>query len=231
MLGRGIERRIRMKTRAIRPITVATIAMVVLMAISAAMASAESGWTIRVDLAFVDPAGDEGVVVVEAGSVEVGLDAGAGAGVRGEYRFSPRLGLEVGMLGTASVDISTFAGGGGTGAAVGFDTFAPVTTGLNVHLTPQARLDLYAGPLLAYASYSDVEVRAAIGDSAIDIAVDRDLGVGAIIGLDVPIGKRGWLFGTSLRFIKTSMQGSNGDALVDVDYDPAIVSFGFGYSF
>jgi outer membrane protein W len=220
-----------MRTTAIRLITVVAFAVVALMATSSALANGETGWTIRVDLAFVDPAGDEGVVVVEEDWVHVGLDGGAGAGVRGEYRFTPRLGFEVGVLGTASVDISPFAGGGGTSAAVGLDTFAPVTTGLNVHLTPQARLDLYAGPLLAYASYSDVEVRAAVGGSAIEIAVDNDLGVGAIVGLDVPIGKRGWFFDTSLRFIKTSMRGSNGDDRVNIDYDPAIVSFGFGYRF
>ena len=220
-----------MSKRTIRRITKVAFVAVALIAMPTTMASDETGWTIRVDLAFVDPAGDEGIVVVDEGTVRIALDAGAGAGVRGEYRFSPRLGFEVGLLGTASVDISTFAGGGGTGAAVGLDTFASVTTGLNVHLIPQARLDLYAGPLLAYASYSDVEVRAATGGSAIDIAVDNDLGVGAIIGLDVPIGKRGWFFDTSLRFIKTSMQGSNGDDLVNIDYDPAIVSFGFGYRF
>ncbi len=55
------------------------------------------------------------------------------------------------------------------------------------------------------------------------MSVDSDVGIGAALGLDVPIGKGKWAFSTGLRYIKTQAE--------EVDIDPVIVTIGFAYRF
>lgn len=76
-----------------------------------------------------------------------------------------------------------------------------------------------------------MDVITAIGGTATRVSVDNDLGFGAIIGLDIPVGDGGWLFQLNLRHISTDMEGREGTNRVDVDYDPTIFSIGFGYRF
>jgi outer membrane protein len=191
----------------------------------------DPGWRLRVDVALVDPAGDSGAVRVDGVSVAVDVDTGAGIGARGEYQFSRRLGFEVGFLASGSVSVEASARIGDVGVALEVSSFVPLTAGLNVHLTPKARPDLYVGPLLAYAVYSDVGVRTRPGGATTYESVNNDLGYGAILGLDLPIGRKGWVFNFNLRYIKTKMNGGSGGDRVDVDYDPTILGIGFGYRF
>jgi len=78
--------------------------------------------------------------------------------------------------------------------------------------------------------YGEVDVFAAPGSAGSSVSIDHDLGLGAILGLDFPLGeKRHWAFQTNLRYLATSMEGSTAGNQVDVDFDPVIFSLGFGY--
>ena len=188
-------------------------------------------WTLRVDLSWVDPSGDFVATSVDDGTVATSFDAGFGGGLRGEYHFSERFGVELGVLSAGSVDITTGVSGGTVGSSLELSSFTPFTVGLNVHLTPDHPLDLYAGPLIALVRYEDVEIRAAIGTAGTNVSVDNDVGWGGIIGLDLPLGERGWLVQANLRYIESDMKDSGGAVSIDSQFDPVIFSIGFGYRF
>ena len=96
-----------------------------------------SGWRLRVDLAFVEPSNDAG-----RGTVFAEFDTSAGIGVRAEYQFSRRLGIDFGFLTTAGVDASASLGGT---ASFDITSFTPLIVGVDFHLTPDRRVDLYTG--------------------------------------------------------------------------------------
>ena len=63
------------------------------------------------------------------------------------------------------------------------------------------------------------------------MSVDNDWAWGLVAGLDVPLGKRGWLFNTNLRYLATNIEQSRGDFYFDGEFDPVIFSIGIGYAF
>ncbi len=191
----------------------------------------QPGWRLHLDLAVVNASGDFVAVDVGGAGVDVDFDSAVGAGLRGEYRFSELLGVEIGVLGAGSVDVKAGVFDGGVGTAVGVNSFSPVSLGLNFHLTADSPVDVYAGPLLAIVNYGDVDVETGIGGATTSVSVDSDVGWGAIVGLDVPIGSRGWTLQTNVRFIETSLKGSHDDLSFDSNFDPFIFSLGVGYRF
>ncbi len=185
----------------------ALLATLTLCATGPVRADDESGWRLRFDLAFVD--------------------TGAGFGVRGEYQFSRRLGIDFGFLTAGGVDMS--ASWVAT-SSLDVSSFTPLIAGVNFHLTPDRWVDLYLGPQVALVEYSEVDFFATPGSAGTSVSIDRDLGFGAIVGLDVPLGEnRHWAVQTSLRYLATSMEGSTAGNRVDVDFDPMIFSLGIGY--
>lgn len=193
-------------------------------------AEQEAVWQLRLDVSWVDPAGDFSANVGGT-TVETSYDTGFGGGFRGEYQFSTRLGVELGVLGASSVKVTSGTFGGTTGTAVEVSSFTPYTVGLNVHLTPDRSVDLYVGPQLALVSYSGVDVRVTAFGASTTVSVDDDVGWGAIVGLDIPLGKHGWLIQTNLRYIDTDIKGSRELISINSAFDPLIFSIGFGYRF
>ena len=214
------------RARSARFSLVALVAIVAITGLPGTRADEDSGWRLRVDFAVVDPSNDPSDVVIDGGTVRTDFDTGVGAGVRAEYQLNRRVGIDFGFLRTASVDVST----SGATSSVEVTSFSPFTVGADFHLTPGKRVDLYAGPQLAWVSYGDIDVVTSPGGSTIEVSVDNDLGLGAILGLDVPLGeRRHWAFQTNLRYLATSMEGEGIADDLDVDFDPAIFSLGFGY--
>jgi len=205
--------------------------MVVVTSHSAWAQDEDSPWRLRFDLSWIDPSGSFVTTGVGGRTFESSIETGFGAGVRGEYRFSSRLGLELGVLSAGSVDIASGFSGGTITNAVEVSSFSPITVGLNIHLTRGRPIDLYVGPQLALVDYSDVEVRTTVGGARARISVDTDVGWGVIVGLDFPLGERGWLIQTNLRYIGTDMKDSGGVISFDNEFDPLILSAGFGYRF
>jgi outer membrane protein W len=196
-----------------------------------ASAAEDRGWRLRVDFGFVEPGGDGSSVQVDGVSARVQVDGGAGIGVRGEYQFSPRLGFEIGAFASGNAEVGSGVHIEGISAGLKVSSFAALTAGLNVHLIPSSRPDLYIGPLLAYAAYDDVGLGVSTERGTVYLSADRDVGFGAILGLDVPIGKKGWTFNVNLRHIRTRLEARGSDGRVKMDYDPTIFAVGFGYRF
>lgn len=187
----------------------------------------DSSWRVGAEFAWVDPCGDFVATTGNGDTVRGSYNTGFGAGVRGEYRFSRLYGVELSVLGAGSVEWYA----GTAGSYVRVSAFAPVMAGFNFHLTPDRRVDFYVGPMLGLVRYSDVEFRAAFGEVSTTVAIENDFAWGAITGLEVPIGRRGWRVQGSLRYIETDIRDSGGPISIDNEFDPLILSVGFGYRF
>jgi len=191
----------------------------------------EPGVKLAFDLAFIDPSGDNVAAGVGPGGVNVNLDPGAGAGLRLEYRFAETLGVEFGVLGASTFDVTVGDLGDGLGVSTGISSFAPLTLGLNYHFSSGDRVDFYAGPFLALVRYGDVSVQTGTSGVVAREAVDTDTGWGVIVGLDIPLGSGSWLLQSNMRYIQTNMKGTAANGTFDSDFDPLILSVGFGYRF
>jgi outer membrane protein W len=102
----------------------------------------------------------------------------------------------------------------------------PFTVGLDFHLTPKARVDLYAGPFVAYVFYGDFEVE---GES---LGVEDDVTWGGVVGLDVPIGKGGWLLTGAVRYLDTEAEPENRELGGDpIDVTPWVAQLSAGVRF
>lgn len=102
----------------------------------------------------------------------------------------------------------------------------PLTAGVNFHLTRQSRIDLYAGPTIGYVLYGDL----GIGEEKLPI--DDDFTWGAVVGVDVPLGEKGWMFTGAVRYLDTEASPEDlgpGDNALDVS--PWIVQVSAGYRF
>ena len=186
------------------------------------------GWVLRISPTWVDSERGRGTVIDYRGGVVSGLEPqDVGLGVTGEYRFSPHLGLEVGLLAFSN----------GVGAVVrdgvvvasGTSSYGSITLGPDFHLTSNGPADLFVGPFLAYTAHTDVGF---YGDEWAGVRVGGSLGWGAVLGVDVPVGEGGWRLSASVRYIDTNLGGrdGNGDPF-EVDFGPTAVGVGFGYRF
>jgi outer membrane protein W len=203
----------------------------VLCAGSRAAAETERGWGIEVSGGSVQSVS------------ELGLDSSAGFGLALEYRASRRLGVQLGVL-TSEID-----------SEFGFEFFdldllviesrlrmTPVLARLDVHLTPDRKVDLYMGPVLGYVRYGDIktEVRSDVfGNEPISVGRVRTrdgFAWGAQIGMDIPMGSRGTFFTLGATYLQAEVETSeetDEGALVDSSFDlnPFVVQAGFGYRF
>ncbi len=195
-----------------------------------AKSNAKRGWRLRFDLSQVNPSG----TIVSANTERdsgIGFDVGFGAGLRGEYQFTERFGVEFGVLSTGEVDFASGLLTGRTRSGLGVSSFTPTTMGLNIHLTPNRPVDLYVGPLLALVGYSNISLWADSGAAGASVSIDDDVGWGAILGFDVPFGDRGWMVQANVRYINTDMRDSGETRSFNSKFDPVIFSLGVGYRF
>jgi outer membrane protein W len=123
-------------------------------------------------------------------------------------------------------------------------TMSRVLLGFHWHLLRRRCCDLYLGPRVGYISYGDMKVRSTSlriefdeADMVLPVGADRfgvksDVTWGAILGLDLALGRRGWLLSMAADYLRTVAQPT--DAEVDVnppDLDPWALRVGFGYRF
>lgn len=187
----------------------------------------ERGWVLRVSPTWVDSDRGDGLVIGYDGGFAGLVTGDVGLNVAGEYRFSPRLGLDVGVLAISNGTGTHYRDGlivsSGTSALGSF------TLGPAIHLTPESSADLFFGPFLAITARSDVGYRR---DELAGVRVGSSLGWGAVLGVDVPIGERGWRLCTSVRYIDTNLEGRDGNGnRYDLGFDPTAVGVGVGYRF
>ena len=188
----------------------------------------DTGWRLRVDFGYYDSTGG-GITIENGDTFRADLEGGAGIGLRSEYQWSLWLGVEFGFFSGANVDISI---GSSNSSSLEVSTFVPYTVGLDVHLTPGTRVDLYLGPQVAWVSYSGITARYGSGSSEVDLSVDTQAGPAAILGLDILMGARKkWMFQLNVRYFDTSIESDTSAGRVEGDFDPPVYSLGFGYRF
>ena len=187
----------------------------------------ENSWRVGLEFVWVSPSGDFSTTTVSDNTVRASWDTGYGVGVRGEYQFESRFGVELSALGAGSVELSA----GTAGSYVRVSEVAPLMAGFNFHLTPDRPVDFYVGPMLGLVRYSDVEYHAGFGTVNTTVSVEDDFAWGASAGLEIPLGSRGWRLQGNLRYIDTDIKNSGGPISIDSEFDPFVVSVGVGYRF
>jgi len=162
------------------------------------------------------------------------ISFGGGVGVNAEYRFSRRLGLDLGFLAGGGTNITVGAVGHGPAAWYSQDSFGftPVTAGLDVHLPTGKTVDLYFAPLVAVIHYGNLFVR--VGNTSVitGVAIDTDIAAGATLGLGVTFARQRWSFESRLTYLDSRLRGeSPPDIRVDTDCNLILFGIGFGYRF
>lgn len=204
---------------------------------------------VRFGAAWVNPTGDltvDGFYVEDVdpgtrlefqGDLKLEPDSAVGFWLGYERLFTDTIGLEVGVLYSSpdvkgTLDGTLYLIDNGTNAVIEqMDVvvteditdidFTPVTVGANFHLTSGSDVDLYLGPFAAWVMYGDLTI------DTESVGIDDEFTWGAVVGVDVPLGARGWAFSGALRYMKASAEpeGSGPDDY-PLDVDPWIVTVG-----
>jgi len=190
---------------------------------SVAMAASADNAT-RFFIAFLEPSSDFSGDLLGT-TVTVEADSTIGLSWFYEYRLNPRIGLEMGIV-FVEFDFDESVAGVSGSVELGQAFALPVTFGLDVHLLGEdSKLDLYAGPLIAYTLWGNLDFSPMAGGGMAEL--DDQFGLGAVVGLDVPFGAGGWQFNAALRYLTLSAE----DPSVELEIDPLNVEVGFGYRF
>lgn len=150
------------------------------------------------------------------GRTELTVDDGLGVGVGAEYRFSDRIGLDLGLFFSELDAESRLLG---VVPTIGEDDVEMrlLTAGPSFHLTPRRHTDVYVGPLVALVRYERL-----FGEE-----VDDELAWGAQAGVDIPLGYSRWALNFAARYLRSTLDAET----FELDIDPLIVSVGLSYSF
>jgi outer membrane protein W len=187
----------------------------------------ERKWRMR----FVGALGgtNNGVLVTSSRHSQTGvsIDGSGGVGINFEYRYSPRMGFEIGAMaigGTVSVGGGKVYGPYNAGVEV--NGYLPVTFAFNFHpLKDPEIVDFYLGPLAAFTFLSAVGV-----GPGVYIESYADLGLGANLGVDINFGKTSrWSFNTGFKYISNVTSAEDRDSRLE--FDPLLFTFGFGFKF
>lgn len=199
------------------------------------VATADARWTLRVHVLGWFPGGDE-VEAVRAQAppladerTRFSVSDGSGYGLDLEYRLMRKLGLEVAAL-AGDLDSEFRLDGEGLSltdsGTIGVEAF---TVGLNYHLTPGKRVDLFVGAFAAILFFDDIIFLTEAGRRE-KLAFDDDTGLGIRLGIDVPLGADGsWRSSAGVRYFDAIMESEV--AGQDLDADPFVPSIGVGYRF
>jgi outer membrane protein W len=185
----------------------------------------QRNWRVRFMVAAASD--DNGIIAtsVTGSGHSVSISGGVGAGVNFEYRFSPRMGFEMGAM---AVGGGVYVGAGKRGRyypGVEVGGYVPLTFALNYHPIETSEIfDLYFGPLVASTIVSGVGV-------SYDVHVGSrvDLGLGANLGFDINLGKSSrWSLNSGLKYIANITENESDSRIA---FDPLIWTFGFGIKF
>lgn len=179
-------------------------------------ASNDDFWTVRGFVAGIGTSGESarGEMIRLTGDREqthFRFDGGDGFGFAFERHVSQRLGVELAVLladlkGQLMFDIAPPVPGGGYGEALrgmneGDVGFTSLTLGLNVHLMPNSRADLFIGPFLGLELFDSVTI-SDLGES-FRCDLDDEVAFGVSVGLDVPFKRGGrWALAARVSYLE-----------------------------
>lgn len=109
-------------------------------------------------------------------------------------------------------------------------TLLPPTLTLQYHFMPKEKMSPYVGVGINYTKFFDADVPS--GGVITDIDYDSSFGLALQVGIDYAINDR-WLINVDVKkiWINTDVSINAGAVTADVDIDPWIFGFGFGYRF
>ena len=213
------------------PILAMTAALLIL---PAAVTAQEDSWHLRFSAAWVDPDVSYFDLDPDGDRVDLGSDGAIGFSLALERRLSRRLGVELGvLLAEPDLQLDLVLDGSPISVAEGLG-FTAVTAGLNVHLTPDARVDLYVAPLAVYTSFDDLRFRLRVGGetATADFRSDDDFAFGAQIGADIPFGGGRWSLDLTARYLDVGLSVVDDEGVYTVlQFDPLVLSAGLGVRF
>jgi hypothetical protein len=192
-----------------------------------------TGWRIRFYAASIDFNASSGYRSQPSRAQE--LDVGFGLGLNAEYRLSRRLGLDLGVLGGAAIDVAWNAIDNESWSWTVRDTltFTPLTAGIDVHLIPDNRVDLVFCPMLTWTHYGGIVVYADTSWASTEIHFQENVGLALALRLGVPLGEHTrWSFAADLTHFESDLQSDIwlGERLQN-DYEATVFGVGFGYGF
>ncbi|MEJ2580874.1 MAG: OmpW family outer membrane protein [Acidobacteriota bacterium] len=171
----------------------------------------------------------DGVLVTSNRSNHTGVsvNGGGGVGINFEYRYSRRMGFEIGAMavgGAVSVGVGKDYRHHGAGVEV--NGYLPITFAFNYHpIKNPGTVDFFVGPLAAFTFLSAVGV-----GPGVYVESYADVGLGANLGVDINFRKNSrWSCNTGFKYISNVTSREDRDSRLE--FDPLLFTFGFGFKF
>lgn len=108
---------------------------------------------------------------------------------------------------------------------------------LNLHLTPDRRIDVYVSPTVALLTFGGLGFEfenPVSGESDLEeFDVKREVSWGVGMGVDIPFGNSGWLATASATYLDSTIEVRpiDGSTAESLSFDPFLISAGVGYRF
>lgn len=194
---------------------------------ASARETSKSRWIVRGGALWVVSTGDEaGDFTFEpplspGDTTQRGLSDGLGFGIELEGLVGRHIGVELaGVAGDLEAELTLDAGG-----LRSTDTrdigFTAVMLGVNYHVTPGRRADLYVGAFAQRSDYDDITHRFPGTEGSVQRTFDTALGWGLKAGLDVTFTPASpWILSIAVRHLREPL-----------DIKPIVGSVLFGYRF
>ena len=175
---------------------------------------------------------DESGEITSAAGAPLGLNAEVSSEFVPEldisYFFTPYLAAEL-VLATTRHDVNAVAGG--THVPVGKVNLLPPTLTLQYHPMPSSRFSPYFGAGINYTIFYNED---AAGGTITSTRYDDSVGYAFQAGMDVAISGN-WSLNLDVKkvFLDTKVEGNGtiGPWKSEVDLNPVLIGFGFGYRF
>ena len=155
-------------------------------------------------------------------TASVSFEDGPGFNFGLEYQLTQQLGLDLGVLYT-ELDVTTNRSRRDSFPIAdeeSSDELLVYYVGSNFHLFPRRRFDVYFGPFASFMDMPDPP----------GLKADDGLGLGIVLGFDVPLGSGSWQLSGALRYIDTEIDLVSGDFGLSGTVDFDILSAGLGIS-
>lgn len=205
--------------------TLLSATAIIVVALPFAASAKEAGdWLVRARAIYVTP--DESADISIGGKPTI--DNSVMPELDFSYFFTDNIAVElilavtphdVGAVGTDIGDVDA-----------GDVTLLPPTLTLQYHFMPKEKMSPYVGVGVNYTKFFDADVPS--GGVITDIDYDSSFGLALQAGIDYAINDR-WLINVDVKkiWINTDVSINAGAVTADVDIDPWIFGFGFGYRF
>ena len=187
-------------------------------------------WQVKTSAVLVDANDPFSVDKPSGGTVYAGGTAELGVALAVEYRWSNRIGVELGAAYAKSPDVDDTTNGNSEEIGEG-PSFLPVVAGLNFHIVDSDSIDFYVGPRVAYVAFGDFDLD--IDGQNASFEVDDEFAWGATAGFNYRFGDSRWSLVAEATYLNVDMNVSERGAsnVTSTSFDPLMVNLGASYRF